>query len=224
MTDGTMSADGDVPRRAGAGGRADTFLIFHDGEGREQVLDLSADRVTIGRGASNDVALEWDMSVSRLHAEMQRLGEDWTIVDDGLSRNGTYLNGERLSGRRRLRDGDSLRIGESLIVFHEPEDRQSGGTVMASDSSATARLSATQKKVLTALCRPYKGSAPYAIPATNQQIAQELYLSVDAVKTHLRVLFSKFNVEQLPQNQKRVRLVEIALTSGIITERDISAP
>ena len=44
---------------------------------------------------------------------------------------------------------------------------------------------------------------------------------MDAVKTHLRVLFAKFGIEELPQNQKRARLVERAFYSGAITERDL---
>ena len=71
------------------------------------------------------------------------------------------------------------------------------------------------------LCRPYKDGAAFASPATNQEIAEELFLSVDAVKTHLRVLFAKFGIEGLPQNQKRARLVERAFNSGAITGRDL---
>jgi DNA-binding NarL/FixJ family response regulator len=82
-------------------------------------------------------------------------------------------------------------------------------------------VSPGQKRVLVALCRPFKEGAAFATPATNQQIADELTLSVDAVKTHLRALFEKFGVEDLPQNQKRVALVERALQSGIVSERDL---
>ena len=53
-------------------------------------------------------------------------------------------------------------------------------------------LSEAQRRVLVALCRPFKESSGYATPATNQQIAAELFLTVDAVKTHLRALFAKF--------------------------------
>jgi hypothetical protein len=44
---------------------------------------------------------------------------------------------------------------------------------------------------------------------------------VDAVKAHLRVLFEKFGVSHLPQNEKRLRLVEAAFHSGVVTERDL---
>jgi DNA-binding NarL/FixJ family response regulator len=75
--------------------------------------------------------------------------------------------------------------------------------------------------VLVALCRPFKEGAAFATPATNQEIADELTLSVDAVKTHLRALFEKFGVGALPQNQKRVALVERALQSGLVSEREL---
>jgi class 3 adenylate cyclase len=80
--------------------------------------------VTIGRGADADVRLSWDPSVSLLHAQAVRLGGLWLILDEGLSRNGTFINGERLRGRRRLRDGDTIRAGATLISFH---DRRPGG-------------------------------------------------------------------------------------------------
>ena len=74
---------------------------------------------------------------------------------------------------------------------------------------------------LVALCRPFKDGSPYATPATNQQIADELYLTVDAVKTHLRGLFAKFLVSDLPQNQKRASLALSALRTGVVSRRDL---
>lgn len=76
---------------------------------------------------------------------------------------------------------------------------------------AEPRLTETQRRILTALCRPCAEGSRYATPATNQEIAGEVYLSVDAVKAHLRALFRKFGVEELPHNQKRARLVELVL-------------
>ena len=47
-----------------------------------------------------------------------------------------------------------------------------------------------------------------------------MHLSVDAVKAHLRGLFERFGLEDLPQNQKRGRLAATALVSGLVTPRD----
>jgi DNA-binding NarL/FixJ family response regulator len=59
--------------------------------------------------------------------------------------------------------------------------------------------------VLEALCRPLD-SAAYAAPASNQQIADELFLSVETVKGTLKALYERFALEALPQNQKRAAL------------------
>ena len=72
-----------------------------------------------------------------------------------------------------------------------------------------------------ALCRPYKDSPSFATPATNQQIADELVLSLDAVKSHMRALFARFGLDDLPQNEKRVRLVERALQTGTVSEHEL---
>lgn len=85
---------------------------------------------------------------------------------------------------------------------------------VATKMPAEPRLTETQRRILTALCRPCADGSRYATPATNQEIADEVYLSVDAVKAHLRALFRKFGVEELPHNQKRARLVELVLEGG----------
>ena len=73
--------------------------------------------------------------------------------------------------------------------------------------------------MLLAACRPFKDSTAFVTPPTNEQIAGELFLSVDAVKKHMRALFEKFGVEHLPQNEKRARLVERAFAGGFISEQ-----
>ncbi|AHH15256.1 FHA domain-containing protein [Nocardia nova] len=203
----------------------ESFLRFTDRAGGRHELTLTPDRVriTIGRSPQADLALSWDAEVSRLHAAVEYLGAHWTIVDDGLSRNGTFVNGERLAGRRRLETGDRIRVGTSILSFHD----YTGGVDDATRTSvgptlpSLRSLTDTQRAVLIALCRPYRGNTEFATPASNQQIADELYLSVDAIKTHLRALFSKFGVEDLPQNQKRVRLAALAIQTGIISHRDL---
>lgn len=201
-----------------------SFLLYRDANGRQQICtleDTAKRKIIAGRSPAADILLTSDAKVSAVHAEFERIGEDWVIIDDGLSRNGTFVNGKRLRGRQRLKDGDMIRLGDTLIAYRAPVAGEYGSTVASDTQAPAVGLSDTQRRVLIALCRPFKGSSSFATPATNQQIAEEVFLSVDAVKTHMRVLFQKFGVEQLPQNQKRARLVEVAFQSGLILERDL---
>ena len=201
------------------------FLVYRDADQHQRIclLDNPGASVTIGRRAQNDLPLEWDKEVSRLHAVLERAGGAWTISDDGLSSNGSFVNGERLSGRQRLEDGDIIVVGATAIAFREPGFEGGETTARAGSAPTRADLSDGQRRVLVALCRPYRYDDPYAVPATNQAIAEEVYLSVDAVKSHLRALFHKFGIEELRQNQKRARLVALARQSGLIGERDFEA-
>jgi pSer/pThr/pTyr-binding forkhead associated (FHA) protein len=201
--------------------RGRPFLVFRDGDGNQRLLDLTGlDRLSVGRGAGNELSLPWDTEVSRLHAELEAIAGEWTVSDDGLSRNGTFVNANRISGRTRLRDGDVLRVGQTSIAYRRPEAEDSMPTQVAGARLALTDLPPTQRQVLVALARPYKHDE-FAVPATNQDIAGELHLSVDAVKSHLRTLFQRFGIEHLPQNQKRSRLVAEALQSGLISTRDL---
>ena len=211
----------ELKERIAAEAAGTPFLLWRDGEGAQRILMLESGRVSVGRSAEADVPLPWDTEVSRLHAVLERVGGEWTAVDDGLSRNGTFLGADRLSGRRRLTDGDTLRFGATVVAFCDPVGGTSAATAAGAGVSVAARVSAAQMRVLVALCRPYRDGTEFATPATNQQIAGELFLSLDAVKSHLRALFEKFGVGDLPQNVKRAQLVERALRTGIVTERDL---
>jgi pSer/pThr/pTyr-binding forkhead associated (FHA) protein len=203
--------------------RGRPFLLYRDGGGHQRiiVLDDEEDKLTVGRRPSNPIGLSWDVNVSRVHAQIERVGDAWTIADDGLSRNGTFVNGERLAGRRRLLDGDVMRFGDTLIAYVEPQRGESRVTTDQEDSPLAASVSAAQRRVLLALCRPYKEAGGYAAPASNKEIAGELCIGIDAVKTHMRALFYAFGVGHLPQNQKRARLVERAFRTGFVTEREL---
>jgi pSer/pThr/pTyr-binding forkhead associated (FHA) protein len=202
-------------------GRPHLLLRDQDRVQRVIAFDAEHDRVTIGRGEGSDVQVHWDRDVSRAHAELERIGGVWAIADEGLSRNGTFVNGERVTTRQRLRDGDVVRVGSTVIVFRDPRSAGFSDTRIGAPELAPPRVSEAQRRVLIALCRPYKEPGPFTTPATNQQIAGELFLSVEAVKTHLRALFAKFSVEDLPQNQKRARLIERAFQTGLVSERDL---
>ena len=196
------------------------FLVWRTdgGEQRLLLLDQANWRVTIGRDEAADVSLPWDAEVSRTHALLERVGRGWTVIDDGLSRNWSFVNGARVVGRRRLRDKDHVVCGATEVTFRET----SGGTTQtasAIDTPSAIPLSPMQRKVLIALCRPVHESAS-ATAATNRQIAEDVYLTVDAVKAHLRVLFDRYGLSDLPQNEKRARLVATVLDAGVLAPRD----
>ena len=86
------------------------------------------------------------------------------------------------------------------------------------------QLTDTQHRILVALCRPTRAGNGFAPPATNQEIADEVFLSVDAVKAHLRTLYRKFGIEELPHNQKRARLVELVVEGGYLDGDGGGAP
>jgi pSer/pThr/pTyr-binding forkhead associated (FHA) protein len=198
------------------------FLIYKDGDDNQKLFVFAPDaaQASVGRRPPSDLLLGWDDQVSRLHARFERVADGWEVSDDGLSRNGTFLNGERVSARRRLTDGDTLRFGTTTVTFRSPQPEQAAMAPAAPDAAAVS-LSSSQRRVLTSLCRSYAPGSGFASPASDQQIAEELFLSVVAVRTHIRVLCAKLGVEQLPVNETRVRLVERAFSAGLISESDL---
>ena len=108
----------EMEARRAAEERGEPFLVYRDDESRERIFGLGHRRtVTLGRRQEADVSMPWDPEMSRLHAELELRAGEWTVSDDGLSQNGTWVNGLRLAGRRRLADGDLLRVGRTIFVF-----------------------------------------------------------------------------------------------------------
>jgi pSer/pThr/pTyr-binding forkhead associated (FHA) protein len=215
-----MASPQELQQRIAAERRGAPYLVYRDALDRQVVVELAGDRLTLGRRGTCTVALPWDTDVSRVHAQIERVGDDWVLFDDGLSRNGTFVNGARVTARRRLRDGDVIVIGETAIAFAAGTDPSSQSTATALRPGLADRLTPAQRRVLVALCRPFRDEG-YAAPATNQQIAEELVVSVDTVKGTLRALFVLFGVDELPQNQKRASLALAALRAGIVSRRDL---
>jgi hypothetical protein len=199
--------------------RGDPFVFLRDDNGAMQLVPLQSDRLVIGRAPGSELEIAWDPRVSGIHAYLERRGTRWVIEDDGLSRNGTFINGERLSGQRTLRDGDVIAVGDTILGFRDPEPEPVKATIAVPTASAP-EVSDAQRRVLVALCRPLAGEQP-AAPATNEQIATELVLSLSAVKGHLRILFGRFGLDEAPQNQKRLLLAERALATSTVRASDL---
>lgn len=192
------------------------YLVYRDGDGRQVIRRLGPgeERIAIGRNVECEVSLGWDGEVSRVHAELEAVGSEWAFADNGLSRNGSFLNGERLPGRTLLRDGDAILVGRTAIIYRRPGRTPDLTTRAGGSAPIGASLTETDRRVLAALCRPLR-DPERALPASNQAIAQELHMSVPAVKKRLTSLFIRFGLDRLPQSEKRTRLAVAALQHGL---------
>jgi hypothetical protein len=210
----------ELKERREAERRGTPFLVLRDDAERQRIVALTPARspLTIGRQAASDVALTWDDQVSRAHAAIECIGDVWTLVDDGRSRNGSFVNGDRVHGRRPLRHGDVVAIGRTTLSYVSPI--AGGDHSTAVGEKRTPPLSAAQRRVLVALCRPYAG-ARFATPPSNREIAAELCISVETVKFHLHALFETFGLAGVPQHRKRASLAKLALEQGVITPGEL---
>ena len=195
------------------------FLEYRDGDDALRIVPLGAeqDRLWIGRLPACELALAWDPEVSRAHALLELVGGAWTVEDRGSS-NGTLVNAVRINRPHLLHDGDVVRVGRTQLVFHAGGDDDLRRTTPALDRIAPNPTD-SQRKVLVELCRPALERGGGA--ASNREIAEALYVSVETVKTHMRALFDAFDVGDVPQYHKRTELVRRALESGLVSIHDL---
>lgn len=181
-------------------------------------ISLEADRTTVGKAAENDVALEHDPTASHLHAALERFPAGWCVADLGSS-NGTWVNGERIWSAHRLRHGDEIRVGQTRLIFRDPV--AAGGSVTeAADAPPT--LTARERDVLLALCRPLLDRDMFTEPASTRAIAEELVITQPAVKQHLANLYDKFGVGG-DRSNRRSRLANEALRRGAVSLSELRA-
>jgi hypothetical protein len=177
--------------------------------------------LTIGRGKNAAISLPWDARVSRVHAELEALSDVWLLVDDGLSVNGTFVNGERIPARRRLREGDQIGVGDQILVYCAASDAdgddsgetQFGGGVRRGD------LKANDLAVLIALCEPLILDTSDE-PASTKRIASQVHLGDSAIKHCLTRMFKLFDIRDEPKDHKRERLAEKVIELGIVNRHD----
>jgi FHA domain len=181
-------------------------------------ISLEADRATLGRAAENVVALEHDPLVSHLHAVLERFPAGWCVTDLGSS-NGTWVNGERIWSAHRLGQGDEIRIGQTRLIFRDPSS--AGGSVTEAEDAPPA-LTARERDVLIALCRPLLDRDMFTEPAATRAIAEELVITQPAVKQHLANLYDKFGVGG-DQSNRRSRLANEALRRGAVSLTELRA-
>jgi DNA-binding CsgD family transcriptional regulator len=179
--------------------------------GRELVA-LEAGRLTLGADTANDLALSGDPTLSRLHAVLERYDAGWSVRDLD-SRNGTFVNGQRIWGERPLRPGDELRVGATRLVYRG-EEPPGGQATQASDPPP--ELTRREREVLLTLCRTVLAGEAFTEPASIREIADALVVTEAAVKQHLTHLYDKFGIHGGGE-RRRVRLANEALRRGAVT-------
>jgi FHA domain len=195
------------------------FLVYRDHAGSQHIFTLAGHwrSVTLGRREEADISIPWDPEMSRLHAELVPRAGEWTVNDDGLSQNGTWVNGLRLTGRRRLSDGDLLRVGRTLFAYCDPEPSSGGPTLVPGELSATPRFSEQQQRVLRALCRPLFTDGHGINQATDEEIAETTGISLDVVVLELDHLGRSMGLEDMPRADQRAEVALLAVRAGLVS-------
>jgi DNA-binding transcriptional ArsR family regulator len=183
--------------------------------GGRSTFELTSERVTIGKGSENDLTLEDDETVSRLHAVLDRFPAGWCVTDLGSS-NGTHVNGERIFAARRLHHGDEVRIGTTKLLFRNSADV---GRTVTKAPQGSPSITTREHDVLVVLCRPLLDRDLFTEPASIREIASALVVSEAAVKQHLARLYDKFGVDAT--DHRRARLANEALRRGAVTLADL---
>lgn len=185
--------------------------------GRE-LITLTGRRVIVGKLSTSVVSLDQDATVSRVHAVLENFGLAWSIRDLG-SRNGTFVNGEKITAERVLRSGDELRLGNSRLIFWQATqaDEQAADDDTETDELARLRPRLTPREfdVLVALCLPLVSGDPFAQPASIQRMARELFVTEAAIKQHLQNLYDKFDIPT--EGGRRVALANEAVRRGAVS-------
>jgi hypothetical protein len=176
--------------------------------------------VTLGRRVEADVSLPWDLEVSRLHAELEWKAGEWLICDDGFSQNGTFVNGLRIHGRRRLADGDLVRIGQTTFAYCDPSRGGTGITMAPGELGAAPKFSDQQQRILRALCRPLMGDGDGLTPATDAEVSAETGIAQGRVTIELEHLGRSFGLQDMLPDDRRAEIALLALRSGLVSPGD----
>ena len=183
-----------------------------------ELVELDTDRVTIGRAPSNDITLASDSKISRFHAVLERLSGVWCLRDLS-SRNGTFVNGERVDRDRVVYPGDEIRLGATHLRYRS---EQSSDTLATEIAARVPSLTRRERDVLLALFQPAVEGDVFSEPASTREIAAALSVSDAAVKQHLGHLYDKFGIAE--GDRRRVRLANEALHRGAVSLADVRSP
>lgn len=183
-----------------------------------QLVPLIGQHLTMGSDDSNDLALPGDRTLSRMHAVLERYPAGWCVRDLG-SRNGTFVNGQRIWQERALRNGDEIRVGAARLIYRSgaPPGAAAPRTEAA---DPVPDLTRREHDVLVQLCRPLLDGDLFTAPASSREIAEALFVTEAAVKQHLQHLYAKFGIYDEGE-RRRLRLANDAVRREAVSIADL---
>lgn len=168
----------------------------------QRILALRNQHVSIGRADDNDLILAQDPTVSRRHAVLEEIDSVWQIRDLQSS-NGTFVNGTRVSDCAPVNPGDRVSVGSSSLMIVDAVDgllASAGKTVVVGpDAEEQLGLSKRETEVLRLVAAGH----------TDHEIAEQLFISVKTVHSHLDRIRDKSGL------RRRVDLTRLAIELGL---------
>jgi len=116
-------------------------LLIHTPDGKTRSQQLDRDRFTLGRSSSNELCYADDVGLSRQHLALERDGPNWTVRDLG-SKNGTFVNGSRISDPYTIGLNDRVAAGHLVLEFAEKSAPVANTVVFVEGKSETAHTTA----------------------------------------------------------------------------------
>ena len=129
-----------------------------EGRAAGKHIDVSQELI-IGRGSDESGRLADDPELSRRHARISTDDEGVLTVEDIGSTNGTFVNGERIMGRRRLQPGDQIKVGATTLAVLDESGRRMQPTTISTHPSFDAPGASTADETL-ASTTAYGGYEP----------------------------------------------------------------
>jgi sigma-B regulation protein RsbU (phosphoserine phosphatase) len=119
-------------------------------DGKSQVIALQTQRITLGRSTASDLSFPDDNGLSRQHLAIEPDGDGW-VVSDLASKNGTILNGNRVTGKTALKPGDRVMAGHLILVYDSSTLRQSRPVVIFDPNEDDGEVITSSSTVITDL-------------------------------------------------------------------------
>jgi pSer/pThr/pTyr-binding forkhead associated (FHA) protein len=170
----------------------------------------------VGRSPEVWLTLE-DRNVSKLHAKFSPVAGRWAIEDLG-SRNGTWVNGDRIVQMRIFRHGDQIQLGSTTLLFRDPSSNVDSTTT---PKRAAPPITPRERAVLVELCRPFFSSNLVKKATSRRDMAQAMYTGDAAIQQHLGHLYDKFFIAEDSRDRRDLLAVAV-MEAGIIGPKDYS--